>query len=127
MKQLLTFSLLNYFSHVFCKFTSFTQLLELCFALFNHINLTIVSNSNKCDFFQGFLNLSWKRWKRVLFTRAVAIIPTFFVAFFNNMTDLSGMNDVLNAVMSLQLPFATIPTIAFTSNPQIMGEFVNGW
>ncbi|PSN43944.1 Protein Malvolio [Blattella germanica] len=40
--------------------------------------------------------------------------------------NLTGMNDVLNAVMSLQLPFATIPTIAFTSNPQIMGEFVNG-
>ncbi|XP_054265850.1 protein Malvolio-like isoform X3 [Macrosteles quadrilineatus] len=76
---------------------------------------------------EGFLNLSWKRWVRVLVTRAVAIVPTFFVAFYNNMTDLSGMNDILNAVMSLQLPFATIPTIAFTSNPQIMGEFVNGW
>lgn len=62
----------------------------------------------------------------MLFTRAVAIVPTFFVAFFNNMEDLSGMNDFLNAVMSLQLPFATIPVIAFTSNPHIMGEFVNG-
>ena len=28
--------------------------------------------------------------------------------------------------MSLQLPFALIPTIAFTSNPRIMGEFANG-
>lgn len=63
----------------------------------------------------------------MLFTRAVAIVPTFFVAFYNSMTDLSGMNDLLNAVMSLQLPFATIPTIAFTSNPHIMGDFVNGW
>lgn len=36
------------------------------------------------------------------------------------------MNDVLNAVMSLQLPFAVIPTIAFTSSVAIMGEFVNG-
>uniref|UniRef100_A0A1B6FA68 Protein Malvolio n=1 Tax=Cuerna arida TaxID=1464854 RepID=A0A1B6FA68_9HEMI len=76
---------------------------------------------------EGFLNLTWTRWKRVLFTRAVAIVPTFFVAFYNNMADLSGMNDLLNAIMSLQLPFATIPTIAFTSNPHIMGEFVNGW
>uniref|UniRef100_A0A1B6HV87 Protein Malvolio n=1 Tax=Homalodisca liturata TaxID=320908 RepID=A0A1B6HV87_9HEMI len=76
---------------------------------------------------EGFLNLTWTRWKRVLFTRAVAIVPTFFVAFYNNMADLSGMNDMLNAIMSLQLPFATIPTIAFTSNPHIMGEFVNGW
>lgn len=36
------------------------------------------------------------------------------------------MNDILNAVMALQLPFAVIPTIAFTSSHFIMGEFVNG-
>ncbi|CAG9861190.1 unnamed protein product [Phyllotreta striolata] len=75
---------------------------------------------------EGFLNLQWARWKRVLFTRTIAIIPTFCLAFFSNVDDLTRMNDILNAIMSLQLPFATIPTIAFTSNPQIMGEFVNG-
>lgn len=36
------------------------------------------------------------------------------------------MNDFLNCLMSLQLPFALIPAIAFTSNPKIMGEFANG-
>jgi len=75
---------------------------------------------------EGFLNLQWSRWKRVLFTRFVAIVPTFCVAFYLDIENLTGMNDLLNAVMSLQLPFASIPTIAFTSNPQIMGEFVNG-
>ncbi|XP_026474305.1 LOW QUALITY PROTEIN: protein Malvolio-like [Ctenocephalides felis] len=75
---------------------------------------------------EGFLNLQWSRWKRILFTRMNAIIPTFLMAFFNSIEDLSGMNDLLNAVMSLQLPFATLPTIAFTSNAAIMGEFVNG-
>ncbi|KAK9886485.1 hypothetical protein WA026_016768 [Henosepilachna vigintioctopunctata] len=76
---------------------------------------------------EGFLNLQWPRWRRVLLTRSLAIIPTFCLAFFSNINELTGMNDLLNAIMSLQLPFATIPTIAFTSNPQIMGEFVNGW
>lgn len=76
---------------------------------------------------EGFLNLQWPRWKRVLFTRTIAIVPTFCLAFFSQIEDLTGMNDILNAIMSLQLPFATIPTIAFTSNTQIMGEFVNGW
>ena len=28
--------------------------------------------------------------------------------------------------LSFQLPFAVIPLILFTSNPQIMGSFVNG-
>ncbi|XP_075209820.1 protein Malvolio-like isoform X2 [Lycorma delicatula] len=76
---------------------------------------------------EGFLNLKWSRWKRVLFTRLVAILPTFAVAFYSNIQDLSGMNDLLNAIMSLQLPFAAIPTVAFSSNPRIMGQFVNGF
>ena len=75
---------------------------------------------------EGFLNLTWKRWQRVLLTRTVAILPTFFVAFYENIEDLSGMNDLLNCLMSLQLPFALIPTIAFTSSVDIMGEFANG-
>lgn len=75
---------------------------------------------------EGFLNLTWARWKRVLFTRLIAIVPTFCVAFFNHIEDLTGMNDLLNAVMALQLPFAVIPTIAFTSSVAIMGEYVNG-
>lgn len=61
-----------------------------------------------------------------MLTRSVAILPTFYLAYFSNIDDLSGMNDILNAVMSLQLPFAIIPVLAFTSNSYIMGEFVNG-
>nr|XP_022906167.1 protein Malvolio-like isoform X1 [Onthophagus taurus] len=76
---------------------------------------------------EGFLNLQWARWRRVLLTRTIAIVPTFLLAFYTRIEDLTNMNDILNAVMSLQLPFATIPTIAFTSNSEIMGEFVNGW
>ncbi|XP_054008281.1 protein Malvolio isoform X2 [Hylaeus anthracinus] len=76
---------------------------------------------------EGFLNLQWARWRRVLFTRMIAIVPTFLVAFFGrDLNNLTGMNDILNAIMTLQLPFATLPTIAFTSSSQIMGEFRNG-
>ncbi|XP_031845959.1 solute carrier family member malvolio isoform X2 [Nomia melanderi] len=75
---------------------------------------------------EGFLNLQWARWKRVLFTRMIAIVPTFLVAFFSDIDNLTGMNDILNAIMTLQLPFATLPTIAFTSSSQIMGKFRNG-
>ena len=75
---------------------------------------------------EGFLNLKWKRWQRVLLTRTVAILPTFFVAFYENIEDLSGMNDLLNCLMSLQLPFALIPTIAFSSSTKTMGDFASG-
>lgn len=33
---------------------------------------------------EGFLNLQWARWKRVLVTRMMAIVPTFCVAYFSN-------------------------------------------
>lgn len=75
---------------------------------------------------EGFLNLKWPRWQRVLVTRTIAVIPTFSVAFFSQINQVTKLNDYLNAVMALQLPFATIPTIAFSSSALIMGKFVNG-
>jgi len=75
---------------------------------------------------EGFLNLQWKKWQRVLFTRTIAILPTFLIAFYENIQDLTGMNDLLNCLMSLMLPFAVIPAITFTSNRKIMGDFANG-
>ena len=75
---------------------------------------------------EGFLDLQWAKWQRVLFTRSIAITPTFFIAFYQRIDDLSGMNDLLNCLMSLMLPFAVIPTITFTSNRKIMGDFANG-
>lgn len=75
---------------------------------------------------EGFLNLHWARWQRVLLTRSIAILPTFFIAFYRDIGDLTGMNDMLNAVMSLQLPFALIPVLTFTASHKIMGDFKNG-
>lgn len=74
---------------------------------------------------EGFLNLQWSRWRRVLFTRTLAVVPTLWVAYYSQVQQLSVMNDTLNSIMSLQLPFALLPLIAFTSNKHIMGEFVN--
>ena len=48
------------------------------------------------------------------------------IALYENIQSLSGMNDLLNCLMSLMLPFAVIPAITFTSNYNIMGEFTNG-
>ena len=65
---------------------------------------------------EGFLNLKWKRWQRVLLTRTIAMGPTFSLAYFSDIENLTGMNDILNALMSIQLPFAIIPTLTFTSS-----------
>ncbi|TPP56242.1 Natural resistance-associated macrophage protein 2 [Fasciola gigantica] len=82
---------------------------------------------------EGFLNLKWKRWQRVLVTRSIAILPTILVTVFRGIEDLTGMNDFLNVLMSVQLPFAIIPLLTFTSCKVIMAEFtnsviiLNGW
>ncbi|KAM6039132.1 LOW QUALITY PROTEIN: natural resistance-associated macrophage protein 2 [Chlamydotis macqueenii] len=75
---------------------------------------------------EGFLNLRWSRFARVLLTRSIAITPTLFVAIFQDVEHLTGMNDFLNVLMSLQLPFALIPVLTFTSLPSVMNDFANG-
>nr|XP_031363087.1 natural resistance-associated macrophage protein 2-like [Lonchura striata domestica] len=75
---------------------------------------------------EGFLQLRWSRFARVLLTRSIAVTPTLFVAIFQDVEHLTGMNDFLNVLMSLQLPFALIPVLTFTSLPSVMSDFANG-
>lgn len=72
---------------------------------------------------EGFLHLKWSRWKRKVFTRCIAIVPTLSVAIFSNLRQLTVMNDLLNAFMMVQLPFALIPLLTFASNERIMDSF----
>uniref|UniRef100_A0A4W5LMW6 Solute carrier family 11 member 2 n=1 Tax=Hucho hucho TaxID=62062 RepID=A0A4W5LMW6_9TELE len=75
---------------------------------------------------EGFLNLRWSRFARVLLTRSIAIFPTLLVAIFQDVQHLTGMNDFLNVLQSMQLPFALIPILTFTSLTSIMNDFANG-
>ncbi|XP_032378050.1 natural resistance-associated macrophage protein 2 isoform X2 [Etheostoma spectabile] len=51
---------------------------------------------------EGFLNLRWSRFARVLLTRSMAITPTLLVAVFQDVQHLTGMNDFLNVLQSMQ-------------------------
>ena len=75
---------------------------------------------------EGFLNIKWARWKRVLFTRSIAIAPTLLVAIFADIRHLTNMNDILNVLQSLQLPFALFPILHFTNEARVMSSFKNG-
>ncbi|KAF7495575.1 Protein Malvolio [Sarcoptes scabiei] len=76
---------------------------------------------------EGFLNLQWPRWKRVLLTRSIAILPTLAVTIYSDIQSLTGLNDYLNALMVIQLPFAVLPTLTFSSSKIVMGKFVNNY
>ncbi|VDK80329.1 unnamed protein product [Litomosoides sigmodontis] len=75
---------------------------------------------------EGFLKIRWARWKRVLVTRSITVVPALLLALrINSMHDLTGMNDLLNCIQMLQLPFALIPVVTFTSSTKVMLDFRN--
>ncbi|EEF37447.1 metal transporter Nramp3 [Ricinus communis] len=76
----------------------------------------------------GFLNLRLKKWLRALITRSCAIVPTMIVALvFDTSEDtLDVLNEWLNVLQSVQIPFALIPLLCLVSKEQIMGTFKIG-
>ncbi|KAF0887705.1 hypothetical protein E2562_002398 [Oryza meyeriana var. granulata] len=76
----------------------------------------------------GFLNLKLKKWIRSLITRSFAIVPTIIVALFFDTSDsaLDILNEWLNVLQSIQIPFALIPLITLVSKEQVMGVFKIG-
>ncbi|KAF1318876.1 Metal ion transporter, partial [Globisporangium splendens] len=78
---------------------------------------------------EGFLNLHLSPWKRVALTRCVALVPALAVAILSqeHPEDSDRMDEFLNVLQSIQLPFALLPVLVFTSSKQIMGpRFANG-
>ncbi|XP_046553188.1 metal transporter Nramp4-like [Haliotis rubra] len=74
---------------------------------------------------EGFLGIRWAKWKRVLVTRSIAMVPTIAVALLAT-TELDQLNSWLNVLQSVQLPFALLPILHFTSSTRIMRSFKNG-
>ncbi|ONK64784.1 uncharacterized protein A4U43_C07F29890 [Asparagus officinalis] len=76
----------------------------------------------------GFLNLRLKKWIRALITRSFAIVPTIVVALFFDTSDdtLDILNEWLNVLQSVQIPFALIPLLTLVSKEQLMGVFKIG-
>ncbi|KAE8982871.1 Metal transporter [Phytophthora rubi] len=76
---------------------------------------------------EGFLNLHILPWKRLVLTRCVSLVPAMAVAILSqrNPGDSDTMDEMLNVLQSIQLPFALLPILIFTRSPAIMGDFVN--
>jgi len=73
---------------------------------------------------EGFLNIRLSPWLRRLITRLIAIVPAVIVIGIygeKGATDLLVLSQV---ILSLQLSFAVIPLVKFTSDRKKMGELV---
>ncbi|HBE53983.1 MAG TPA: divalent metal cation transporter [Cyanobacteria bacterium UBA11369] len=74
---------------------------------------------------EGFLQMRLPAWLRRLATRLIAIIPALIAIIFFGETSTGNLLVFSQVVLSLQLSFAVIPLVMFTSNRRLMGEFVN--
>ena len=74
---------------------------------------------------EGFLQMRLPSWLRRLATRLIAIIPALIAIIFFGETSTGNLLVFSQVVLSLQLSFAVIPLVMFTSNRRLMGEFVN--
>lgn len=74
---------------------------------------------------EGFLHLRLPAWARRLITRLLAIVPAVTVAALYGQSGTAKLLVLSQVVLSLQLPFAVVPLVQFTSDRMKMGEFVN--
>lgn len=72
---------------------------------------------------EGFMELKVPKWIRNLITRSIAMIPTVAVAaIYAGSSKMDKLNEILNVLQSVQLPFALIPVLYVCSRQDIMGE-----
>ncbi len=76
---------------------------------------------------EGFLSIRLRPWLRRLITRALAIVPAAIVAGLYGESGAAKLLVFSQVILSLQLPFAVIPLVLFTSERAKMGEFANPW
>ena len=74
---------------------------------------------------EGFLNLRLPAWLRRLITRLIAIIPAVIVTALYGEKGTGALLILSQVILSLQLSFAVVPLVLFTSQRAKMGQFVN--
>ncbi len=76
---------------------------------------------------EGYLHLRVAPWLRRLSTRLLALTPAVIVIWFVGESGTEKLLILSQVILSLQLSFAVIPLIHFTSNRKNMGEFATPW
>ncbi len=77
---------------------------------------------------EGFLHFRMRPWLRRMVTRGLAIIPAVLVIAMTHERGVESLLILSQVVLSLQLPFAVVPLVKFTSSRRWMRDFTNrGW
>jgi manganese transport protein len=74
---------------------------------------------------EGFLELRLRPWVRRMITRMIAVVPAAIVAGIYGETGVGELLIFSQVILSIQLAFAVVPLVVFTSDRRKMGQFVN--
>jgi manganese transport protein len=74
---------------------------------------------------EGFVNIRLRPWLRRLITRLMAIVPALIVVILYGEHGTMSLLLLSQVILSLQLPFAVVPLVMFTSDKARMGGLVN--
>jgi manganese transport protein len=90
------------------------------------LNSTITGTLAGQIVMEGFLDIRLPPWLRRLLTRLIAIIPAIVVTALYGEKGTTSLLILSQVILSLQLSFAVVPLVKFTSDPRKMGAFANG-
>ncbi len=76
---------------------------------------------------EGFMHWRIQPWVRRLITRLLAILPAVFIIGLRGEGSVTDLLTLSQVVLALQLPFAMLPLLHFTSSLKRMGTWKNGW
>ena len=88
------------------------------------LNSTVTATMAGQIVMDGFIQLRVAAWLRRLITRSVAIVPAVLVIYYYGAAEAGKLLIFSQVILSLQLPFAIVPLIMFTSDRRKMGELV---
>lgn len=88
-------------------------------------NSTITGTLSGQIVMEGFIHLRVKPWVRRVITRLIAVIPVFIVTLIAGENGTAELLILSQVILSMQLPFALVPLVLYTSDPHKMGSFVN--
>lgn len=74
---------------------------------------------------EGYLDIRLRPWLRRLITRSAAVVPAVFCILYFGENSLGNLLVTSQVILSIQLGFAMIPLIHFTSSPLWMKEYRN--
>jgi manganese transport protein len=74
---------------------------------------------------EGFVRVRMRPWLRRMVSRGLAIVPAVAFILLRGERSVDTLLILSQVVLSVQLSFAVVPLVAFTSDRRRMGEFVN--